>query len=130
MKISVIESVSGTDERGFIVTPISDEQLKSIYNVHIVSLKPNSVRGNHYHAGQTEYICVLGGPAKLLAVDNESGEKTEYIFDGEKCPLIVVPSNNTHAIKNISKETIYLLCYSNKPLDPSKRDVVANIILE
>ena len=130
MKIQIIESVSSVDERGFIAMPISDEQLKSIYNIHIVSLKPGCVRGNHYHEHQTEYICVLGGHSKLLSIDNESNEKIDLILDGKKCPLIIVPPHVTHALKNIGKETIYLLCYTNKPITSDKRDMVRNVILE
>lgn len=130
MNVQIIKTVSATDERGFTAVPISDEQLKSIYNVHIVSLNPGSVRGNHYHEHQTEYICVLGGPCKLVAVDNESDEKMDVILDGEKCPLIIVPLRVTHALKNIGGETIYLLCYADRPLDPDKRDVVRSVILE
>lgn len=130
MKIQIIELVSDTDERGFIVTPVSDEQLKSIYNLHIVSLKPGRIRGNHYHEHQIEYICVLGGPSRLLAIDNKTDKKTDLILDGGKCPLIIMPPDVTHALKNIGKEAIYLLCYTNKPFSPNKRDTVKNIILE
>lgn len=130
MRIQIIESVSSADERGFTAMPISDEQLKSIYNIHIVNLKPGRVRGNHYHEHQTEYICVLGGYSQFLAVDNENGEKTDLILDGEKCPLIIVPPNITHALKNVGKETAYLLCYTNKPFTADKRDTVRNTILQ
>ena len=130
MNVQIIKTVSATDERGFTAVPISDERLKSIYNVHIVSLKPGSVRGNHYHEHQTEYICVLGGPCKLVAVDSESDEKMELVFDGESCPLIIVPPRVTHALKNVGEETAYLFCYADKAIDPKKRDVVKSVILE
>jgi len=45
MKVEITEQVSGRDERGLTAAPISDEQLKSIYNVHIVSLKPGYLVG-------------------------------------------------------------------------------------
>jgi UDP-2-acetamido-2,6-beta-L-arabino-hexul-4-ose reductase len=130
MKIRIIETVSDSDERGFLSLPITDEQVKSIYNFHIVSLKPGHVRGNHYHRHQTEYICVLGGQSKFLAVDNKNKEKTELVLDGNKCPLITVPPFVTHAVKNIGNETVYLLCYTDKPFNPDKRDMVKDIILD
>lgn len=130
MNVQIIKTVSATDERGFTAVPISNERLKSIYNVHIVSLKPGSVRGNHYHERQTEQICVLGGPCKLVAVDSESDEKMELVFDGESCPLIIVPPRVIHALKNIGEETVYLLCYADRPHDPDRQDTVRSVILE
>ena len=130
MKIRITESASQRDDRGFLAMPISDDQLSSIHNIHIASIRPGCIRGNHYHEHQTEYICVLGGRSTFLAVDNESDKRTELTLDGEKCPLIEVPPNVTHALKNTGEEMVYIVCYSDRPFDPDGRDMVRNPILE
>lgn len=130
MKVQITEAIRGADERGFSAAPVGDEELKSVYNLHIVSLKPGAVRGNHYHEHQTEWICVLGGPCKFVAVDRESGERMELVFDGESCPQIVVGPGVSHAAKNTGEEAIYLLCYADQPLDRENPDVVRSVVLE
>jgi dTDP-4-dehydrorhamnose 3,5-epimerase-like enzyme len=129
MEPTIIEQASVADDRGFVVRPFEGKQLNDVCNTHLVSLNPGAVRGNHFHPAQTEYIFFLGDKCKLVTVDSVTGERTEKIIDGKKCPLIIVPQKIAHAIKNISAEIIYLLCYTDKPLIP-ERDVIKKVILE
>jgi len=129
MEPSIIELASEEDERGFVVKPFQGKQLNTICNIHIVSLNPGTVRGNHYHPTQTEYILVLGNQGKLVTVDNETDKRNEMIIDGKKCPFITVTRNVVHAFKNIGTERMYLLCYTDEPLVPD-RDVIKKAILE
>jgi mannose-6-phosphate isomerase-like protein (cupin superfamily) len=41
----------------------------------------------------------------------------------------MVPQKVAHAIENVGSESIYLLCYTNKPLIP-ERDVIKKVILK
>lgn len=128
MEPSIIELAKEEDERGFAVKLFKGKQLKDIYNIHLISLNPGAVRGNHFHPTQTEYIYVLGNQAKLVTVDCATDERSIKIIDGKRCPLIIVPPKVAHAIKNIGIEKIYLLCYTDKPLIPEK-DVIKKVIL-
>ena len=91
-------------------------------------LNPGAVRGNHFHPRQKEFIIFLGPQGKLVTVDSITKDRSETIIEGKGCPLITVPPKVIHAVKNISGEVCYLLCYNDKPLDLEK-DVIRETIL-
>ncbi len=39
------------DDRGWCIRPITDDDIKDgiVSDIHMVSMKPGAVRGNHYH---------------------------------------------------------------------------------
>lgn len=130
--IEVIDIEVHADNRGFAIRSISDEELqrKNIFNLHLVSLKPGVVRGNHYHQHQNEVITIFGSRCKIVAVDNKTGEREEKIIEEERQVLIKVPTNVTHALKNIGDNILYLLCYSDRKYNQGNHDAIGNKILE
>jgi len=130
--IDLVELKASGDHRGIAFRPISDEELQSkkIFNLHLVSLKPGAVRGNHFHQYQNEVICVFGSRCKVAAVNNKTGEREEETIEENKQVLLKIPTNVTHAVKNIGDKTLYLLCYSDKEYNPNNHDAVLNRILE
>ncbi|OGL39555.1 MAG: hypothetical protein A3C43_10850 [Candidatus Schekmanbacteria bacterium RIFCSPHIGHO2_02_FULL_38_11] len=90
MKFIKIEDLNfSSDNRGIAIRPISDEELQSkkLFNLHLVSLKPEVVRGNHYHQYQNEVICVFGSRCRIVAVDNRTGEREEKIIEEDKIAI-------------------------------------------
>jgi dTDP-4-dehydrorhamnose 3,5-epimerase-like enzyme len=128
----VIELELETDQRGWTIDPILHEDfVKSpVENIHIVNLKPGIVRGNHYHKVKTEYICLVGGLVRIVIKNEEMHEEFETTLDCEDPKLITVLPYTIHAVKNVGKHTVYLLCYSNMPYSPEDRDVYRKVILE
>lgn len=120
------------DARGWVIEPISDASITkgAVRNIHIVSLNPQTVRGNHYHQHRQEYICVIAGRCQFLAVDNTTHQRQEILVDADTTVLFVIPPNVSHAVKNIGPETAYLLCYSDKALDPAEPDTTPDRILD
>ena len=128
MTLITITKLSEEDERGFAARPFKGIPQSSVFNFHVVSLNPGAVRGNHFHPRQKEFIIFLGPRGKLVTVDSVTKDRSETIIEGKGCPLITVPPKVIHAVKNISSEVAYLLCYNDKPLDLEK-DVIRKIIL-
>ncbi len=130
--IEIVDIEASSDNRGIAIRPLSDEKLqkKNIFNLHLVSLKPGVVRGNHFHQYQNEVICIFGSRCKIVAVDNKTGKREEEIIEEDKQVLLRVPINITHAIKNVGNGILYLLCYSDRPYNPQDHDAVANRVLE
>lgn len=120
------------DARGWVIEPISDASITKggVGNIHIVSLNPQTVRGNHYHQHRREYICVIAGRCQFLAVDNTTHERQEVFVDADANAMFVVHPKVSHAVKNIGPETAYLLCYSDKALDPAEPDITPDRILD
>ena len=59
------------DARGTLFEPLSDAELQSQKNVHVVLTQPNEVRGNHVHQSATETTSIVG---PCLVRLNEAGE--------------------------------------------------------
>jgi dTDP-4-dehydrorhamnose 3,5-epimerase-like enzyme len=130
LKVTIRESIVSTDGRGFWSRPIPGDEVRAVSNIHLVSLEPGSVRGNHYHESQTESICVIGGRVRLVALDEETGEKIDTILEGASAPVITIPPGIVHALKNIGSETNYLLCFSRLDSGSWEGDVRRRVILE
>src|SRR5260370_11400430 len=57
----VVQSVkTHRDARGSLFEPLTDAELTSQKNVHVVLTQPNEVRGNHVHRTAVETTSVVG----------------------------------------------------------------------
>ncbi len=119
------------DDRGWWVRPISDDDIEKgiISDIHMVSMKPGAIRGNHYHVNKTENILIIGSTCRVLVVDNNTKEKEEKIIENSDKMLFVIPSDVTHAIENIGNEVSYLFCFSHVKGGLESRDVINNKII-
>ncbi len=104
------------DDRGWIITPPMINDFANAF-VHIPSLKPQAVRGNHYHQNHTEAVVILGGKCLVATKNRENDHYEEFIYDGIIKQLIVIKPNISHAFKNIFFRSIYLFCYAQGPKD-------------
>ncbi len=129
--IQIKEIEFGQDDRGWSLKPITDKDMKNgiISDVHIVSVKPGAIRGNHYHAHKTEYILVIGSTCRVVAIDNNTKKKEEKTIENNSKILLVISPNVTHAIENIGNEVSYLFCYSKVADGLKGQDVVINKII-
>lgn len=129
--IQIKEIEFDQDDRGWSIRPITDEEISAgrIKDIHIVSMRPGAIRGNHYHAYKTEHIFVMGSTCRVVVMDNNTKEREEEIIEHNKKALLVIPPHVTHAIENIGNEMSYLLCYSKAEEDLDMSDVVKNKIV-
>ncbi len=132
MRIIQIKEIEfDQDDRGWSIKPITDEEIHTgkIKDIHIVSMRPGAIRGNHYHAYKTEHIFVMGSTCRVVVMDNNTKEREEEIIEHNKKALLVIPPHVTHAIENVGYEISYLLCYSKVKEDLDTNDVVKNKIV-
>jgi dTDP-4-dehydrorhamnose 3,5-epimerase-like enzyme len=120
----VIELDGYKDQRGWNTHPIPYELMEEhkLDNVHIVSLEPGTVRGNHIHTRQTEYIFIMGGPCRVAAVNPKTAELSDLIVLAGDLYLFKVLPGVGHGFKNIGLTTIYALCFSDLRFDPNNPD--------
>ena len=114
------------EQRGWSVEPATSELLGSgfVKNVHVVSMEPGTVRGNHVHAKQQEFAMVFGGKC-LVVAENDKGEREEMTVEPGSLLLFEIQPNIKHAFKNIDNRTIYLLAYTDIPYDREAPDLEA-----
>lgn len=121
-----------SDERGWIIEPIDNKELATgrIKNVHLASILPGTVRGNHFHMRKTEFALMIGSGCQFLSIDNSTAIEEHIMTDGSEPVLVRIPPKISHAFKNVGNSAIYLFCYSDQPFDPKNPDVISNKILE
>lgn len=119
------------DTRGFSYKA-SKEALafsQKIVDLHITSIVPGAIRGNHFHSGRNEVIYVIYQSKWQLVYDEgENSEVKNHEITGSGCIEITVSANCAHAIKNTGRKDLLILAASNGEYDPelpcTKRRVV------
>ena len=122
---------SSQDERGWVIRPIYNEKgdfiehegyegLGDVKNLHIVSIKPNVIRGNHFHKHQLEFLLVMGGEVEIVWQHPDENQKNRKTINTREPIVLRVPQNVSHAIKNVSDEIVYVVCYSKASSFPGE----------
>jgi uncharacterized RmlC-like cupin family protein len=115
------------DARGWVLNPLSLAGLegKPLGNLHVASMQPGAVRGNHSHGSAAEWLLFCGGPAALLAGTAGDLDAEEIIINGGGPELFEIPAGLPHAIVNRSDREIFLLVfYEEKDLDTRTTKIV------
>ncbi len=106
------------DERGWGLSPLEAAGLPAGAapgNLHVVSLEPGAVRGNHIHPDSTEWFLLCGGPAEIAWQSGPLPPRRESILPDDGPALYEVPPGVAHAIRNRSRREIILLAFSDAP---------------
>ncbi len=105
------------DGRGWSINPLKFVDIKdrSLEDMHVVSIKPGEVRGNHYHPDATEWLLICGGLASLVWRPVHEEAVNEILINGEEPVLFEIPARLEHAVKNLSHYDIYLVAFYNIP---------------
>lgn len=101
------------DVRGWVLNPLPLAGLEGrpLGNLHVASMQPGAVRGNHAHAGAAEWLLFCGGPAVLLAGTEGDLGAEEILIRGGEPELFEIPAGLSHAIVNRSDREIFLVVF-------------------
>ena len=105
------------DGRGGIFTWVPDHDIKEF---NLVIIKPNKVRGNHYHPEFIEYFLIVEGKLLLTTEDICSGESLNLLATSGMCfrtPIGV--SHSFHAI-----DTSLCVSLLTKPWDECVEPII------
>ncbi len=109
VKRHVLEQSS--DERGWVANPIVEGPGGApLGHVHIASLAPGAVRGNHVHPDAAEYVLVWGGEAEVTWEHADGGLASEKVT-GEELVVFEIPPGIAHAVTNTGSAEVYLIAY-------------------
>jgi len=123
LKYKVKELEIHSDKRGWLVEMLKRNGLKEdIKQIYVTSIKPGKIRGNHYHLKRTEWFFLIGGKAELYLEDLKTKEKICLKISPKKPKVITIFPKIAHAVKNSSKETIYLVSAQNTIYNPKNPD--------
>jgi dTDP-4-dehydrorhamnose 3,5-epimerase-like enzyme len=114
------------DARGAVFEPLSDSELASQKNVHVVITQPNEVRGNHSHRTATETTTVVG-PCRVRL--KEQGEIRDIEVGAGEILRLTIPPGVVHAFRNTGDSAMVLVSFSTNLHDPAGADTLREQIL-
>ncbi len=107
-----------SDERGSIINIID----KPIGHVAIIDSKAGSIRANHYHPEQTQYIYLISGKYESVSKDLRNGDDAEVetiaIRAGD---LVITPPMIAHAMR-FTEDSVMLNLTTDEDRDPENFD--------
>lgn len=119
------------DERGSVYSLPAEalDALSDVRNVHVTTLKPGYVRGNHVHSRQREVILIMGpGAWEFHYVPEPGGPAGVKAFSGAVTVAVEVEPEVAHAIKNVGERDITILSCTDLAYDPAAPDVTEHIL--
>lgn len=113
-RIDIIENAHN-DERGWVTNPleVAGVSSKTLSNLHIASVKPGCIRGNHYHNHATEWLLIFGGAASFYWRSSEEETIHEEKIKGSDPVSFEIPPGIEHAVINRSGKEIFLMAFRN-----------------
>ncbi len=121
MKIQISEVDNHGDARGFSFSAPRQalEFIGRIADVHLASVLPGGVRGNHFHIRKRQAIVFLPGSAWSFHWDE--GENTTIQrrqFDGKSAVLVLISPGCAQAMRNDGSSPFWLVACSSELYDP------------
>jgi quercetin dioxygenase-like cupin family protein len=95
------------DERG----QTGDFRAFRVEGLHVVTMEPGAVRGNHAH-DRDEILCILGGSevCEVFATDEVSGMTKRIVVAGD-LRAYRIKAGIKHLVTNMGSEPFYLICF-------------------
>lgn len=117
-----VQATIWKDERGWGINPFNTFHLSDTASLglHVVSLKPGYIRGNHYHTDAKEWMLICGSTVKFLWKAVEEKTVNEVIIRNNEPALLEIPPLIEHALRNEGEHEIYLIVMS----DSSEPDTI------
>ena len=120
-RIQITELPNHGDQRGFSFTIPADALrfLERINDIHVASLLPEAIRGNHFHRRRREILVLTYAGDWSFHWDEGPGTPVqERSFDGRGAVLIMISPGASHAVRNDGYEPLTLMAASSEPYDP------------
>jgi dTDP-4-dehydrorhamnose 3,5-epimerase-like enzyme len=107
------------DSRGIVSEIYSGQREAVLKNIHIGTMAPDVVRGDHYHERTREWIAFPETPVTL-----RWGNPDNPIERTKTSPFrIELPPDVPHAFKNVSNEAITFGAFTDQQYDDENPDV-------
>jgi len=119
-----------SEKRGWLVEMLKRNELKEdIKQIYVSTIKPGYIRGNHYHLKRIEWFFLIGKGAELYLKNLQTKEKICLKLSTKKPKVITIFPKTAHAVKNTSKEIIYLISAQNTIYNPKNTDTYEHQIV-
>jgi dTDP-4-dehydrorhamnose 3,5-epimerase-like enzyme len=103
--------------------------LRAVEDIHVMTLEPGFVRGNHFHQEKREILIVEHrGEWALHWDDGPEGEPQERRFEQGGAVAVLVPPGSAHAIENRGGGTMRVISISDRPYTPAAPDAHRRVL--
>ena len=130
--VKIIKLKNYGDTRGAMYSiPDTDMQfLDQIQNIHFGKIRPDAIRGNHYHHQSKEMLIIAYSDAWTLAwARKDSAEILKEEFTGCGAVLIKINEGVIHTVKNTGNGDLEIIALSNKVFSKENSDTISKILL-
>lgn len=102
------------------------EFIKSFKNgqVSVLVVKPNQIRGNHYHMTKVEKFLVLSGKGEFLFKNLINNKKKKIKVNNLNETIVETIPGWIHNIKNTGKKDLIVILWSNEIYNQNKPDTI------
>jgi len=107
--VTVQELNVHSDERGWVSEIYSGIEDVELRNIHLGTMKPGAIRGNHVHRQTREWISFLEGPVEVCW--REDSERIERELEDPS--RIYLPPETPHAFRNPGNQTVTFAAYTD-----------------
>jgi UDP-2-acetamido-2,6-beta-L-arabino-hexul-4-ose reductase len=94
-----------------------------IGNVHLVTVKPGKIRGNHFHRKSKELLLIKHISSFRLHW-MEQDTRRQRSFDGKGAVLVQIDPGCPHAVMNTGTAELTILSLQEHAYDPDSPDLV------
>lgn len=128
IRLSLTDKRIEKEERGWLiqVMPIIQEHLKKVEDIHIVSMEPNTIRGNHFHLKKTEIILPLFGRITVAWKENDLVYKENPL---PATAMYLFPPGVPHALRNDGLVAAIAIAFGSEAFDPENPDSIKEEVL-
>jgi dTDP-4-dehydrorhamnose 3,5-epimerase-like enzyme len=128
--VQVFPLSNNGDNRGnsFSIPPHVISFVGRVGDIHVTTIAPGAIRGNHYHLRRREALIVLyGGRWTLYWDEGEDSSPLSREFAGVGAAAVLIEPCNSHAVVNSRDSNLVVIGVSSEPYDPAEtkpRDVL------
>lgn len=107
------------------------DKIGPVEDVHVSTLVPGGIRGNHFHVARRELLIVLhDGPWSLYWDRGEGTHVESRGFEGSGAVLIAVPPLAAHAVRNDGEAQLRIVGLTDGEYDPSAPDAYPRCVVD
>lgn len=122
-KVEIVDLVNKGDSRGvsFTIPAEAIAFLGRSADIHLASMKPGAIRGNHYHLRRRAALVVLPGPKWSLHWDEDEYSGSQHrAFNGAFAVLLLIWPGASHALRNDGTGELWWFSISSETYDPAE----------
>lgn len=130
IRVSRIKDTGDARGSSFALPPNTAPFLANVKDLHLMTLRPHCVRGNHFHVNKHEILLVIYRGKWSLHWDTGLESDVQHrAFRGSGTVMCRVDPYASHAIRNDGETDLWIVAWSDREFDPSNPDIHRRVVV-